>query len=729
MAVFCGVHVISSEYILAEKGRGNVVLYRHRQNLAARKSYEGDEEAQDAYSSKRAEPTAEVQRQSRLQFSHNPSPTTLYWSNLCYYIDINGKQRRLLTNVDGWVKPGTLTALMGATGAGKTTLLDALANRTFVGQITGEIIVDGHPRDIEFEKTTGYVQQQDIHHSAMTVRETLQFSALMRQPQHIPKNEKLSYVEEVIEMLEMSQVADGIVGTLGNGLDVEQRRRLSIGVELAAKPKLLFLDEPTSGLDSQTAWIICSLLRKLASQGQAILCTIHQPSVQLFEIFDRLLLIEKEGKTLYFGDVGRGARAVISYFEENGARPCQSHENPAEWMFEVTTCADNDWSRLWQDSREREGIRKDLSSMSSVAHATRHPSTRSSSAIFLAQLQLLLRRDFAEDWRTPSYLWNRLLFCCISSAVIGISCYKAPATLQGLQTQLFAIFLLSTNFSNIMQQIVPAFVRRRNLFEARERQSKTYSWQAFVLSAILTEIVWQLIAAIFAFVLFYYPIGMYAGFNGMEQARRSGLMLLLFCSFFLFTSTLSHALIAGIEHAETAVNIGQLFFYLILIFCGVLVPRSAMPGFWVFMYRISPLTYLVSAMFATAVADKPVVCSKVEILVFQPPPSSTCQEYLAPFLQYARGTLENPDSKTQCRLCPLVETNDFLDQLGMTFENSWRYLGFSMVYIVFNVLTTLFIYYLARVPKKRRLAMPARREEITSRIWTWSEGQKWSGVN
>ena len=101
---------------------------------------------------------------------------------------------------------------------------------------------------------------------------------------------------------------------------MEQRKRLTIGVELVAKPELLlFLDEPTSGLGSQTSWNILQLLRKLKSHGQAILCTIHQPSAILFENFDRLLFLAKGGKTVYFGEVGRGSRILIDYFERTGA--------------------------------------------------------------------------------------------------------------------------------------------------------------------------------------------------------------------------------------------------------------------------------------------------------------------------------------------------------------------------------------------------------------------------
>jgi ABC-type multidrug transport system ATPase subunit len=132
-------------------------------------------------------------------------------------------------------------------------------------------------------------------------------------------------------MLNMQDFAEAVVGVPGEGLNVEQRKLLTIGVELAAKPALLlFLDEPTSGLDSQSSWAIIAFLRKLADNGQAVLATIHQPSAILFQEFDRLLFLAKGGKTVYFGDVGKNSRTLLDYFESNGAEKCGENENPAE---------------------------------------------------------------------------------------------------------------------------------------------------------------------------------------------------------------------------------------------------------------------------------------------------------------------------------------------------------------------------------------------------------------
>lgn len=151
---------------------------------------------------------------------------------------------------------------------------------------------------------------------------------MVRQPKSVPTKEKYHYVEQIIQMLNMEDFAEAVVGTPGEGLNVEQRKLLTIGVELVAKPALLlFLDEPTSGLDSQSSWSICTFLRKFADNGQAVLSTIHQPSAMLFQQLDRLLFLAKGGNTVYFGEIGEQSRTMLGYFERNGARKCDPSEN------------------------------------------------------------------------------------------------------------------------------------------------------------------------------------------------------------------------------------------------------------------------------------------------------------------------------------------------------------------------------------------------------------------
>ena len=318
--------------------------------------------------------------------------------------------------------------MQGSSGAGKTTLLNVLANRVSVGIVSGvKLDKYGFQPGSDLNRMVGYAQQQDIHLATATVREALQFSALLRQPQECPDSEKRAYVEEVIDMLDMRDFSDAVIGLPGegkayfqrlrnllieSGLNVEQRKRVTIGIELAAKPQLLlFLDEPTSGLDSDTAWSVCTLLQKLAKQGQSILCTIHQPSGVLFEMFDRLLLLSK-GKSLYFGDIGVQSSSVIRYFETRGARSCERNENPAEWLLEITTDTKIDWAQSWRESDERRVVVDAITKIESTAATSASEqsliSSRQFATSFSKQLRLVTQRTLKNDWRTPSYLYSKL---------------------------------------------------------------------------------------------------------------------------------------------------------------------------------------------------------------------------------------------------------------------------------------------------------------------------------
>lgn len=187
------------------------------------------------------------------------------------------------------------------------------------------------PLPKSFQRATGFAEQMDIHEPTATVRESLRFSARLRQSSDVSIQEKYDYCEKIIDLLEMRGIAGATVGAGSAGLNPEQRKRLTIAVELASKPQLLlFLDEPTSGLDSLAAYNIVRFLRRLADAGQAILCTIHQPSAVLFEEFDDLLLLQAGGRVVYNAELGSDSRTLIDYFESNGARKCASHENPAE---------------------------------------------------------------------------------------------------------------------------------------------------------------------------------------------------------------------------------------------------------------------------------------------------------------------------------------------------------------------------------------------------------------
>ena len=710
------VYLTATEFISSAKSKGEVLVFRRGYKVPKAKStddLENNPTGRPAGYADSNDNIAIIERQTAI----------FQWKDVCYDIKIKGEPRRILDHVDGWVKPGTLTALMGVSGAGKTTLLDVLATRTTTGVISGEMLVDGTPRDASFQRKTGYAQQQDLHLATSTVREALTFSALLRQPAHVPRQEKIDYVSEVIKLLDMDEYADAVVGVPGEGLNVEQRKRLTIGVELAAKPALLlFLDEPTSGLDSQTSWAILDLLDKLKKNGQAILCTIHQPSAMLFQRFDRLLFLAKGGRTVYYGDVGTNSKILVDYFVRNGGPPCPPAANPAEWMLGVIGAApgshtDIDWHQAWRNSPEYAEVQRHLEELkverSQVNRLERTQSAqkrdekaayREFAAPFAEQFRETTIRVFQQYWRSPAYIYSKTLLCVSSALFIGFSMYNMPNTQQGLQNQMFGIFMLMTIFGQLVQQIMPHFVTQRALYEVRERPSKAYSWKAFMLSNILVELPWNSLMSVLIFFCWYYPIGLYRNAQPTDEVSYRGFQLFLFTwMFLLFTSTFTHMVIAGLESAETGGNIANLMFSLCLIFCGVLATPASFPRFWIFMYRLSPFTYLVSGLLATGLARSSVHCAPNEFIRFQPPQGSTCGQYIEAYTSALGGYMQNPEATSNCEYCAVESTDVFLNQLSSNYDDVWRNFGILWAYVIFNIFAALALYWLIRMPKKEKV--------------------------
>lgn len=282
--------------------------------------------------------------------------------------------------------------------------------------------------------------------SLRTVREALEFSALLRQPRTTPREEKLAYVDAIVDLLEMHDIVDCLIGSSGgSGLTVEARKRLTIGVELVAKPSILiFLDEPTSGLDGQSAFNIVRFLKKLSSAGQAILVTIHQPSALLFYQFDTLLLLGKGGRTMYFGDMGDGAATIKDYFARNNA-PCPPEANPAEHMIDVVGGHSNQWSKIWLDSPEHEKMMMELDRMVDQA-ANSPPGTISDNNEFAMplweQIKITTKRMNLALYRNVEYTNNKFALHTILGLFVGFSFWMVGDSVGDLKLRLFAVFNL-----------------------------------------------------------------------------------------------------------------------------------------------------------------------------------------------------------------------------------------------------------------------------------------------
>ncbi|KAF2018873.1 ABC multidrug transporter [Aaosphaeria arxii CBS 175.79] len=713
--VLCALHLIMTELVASQRSKGEVLVFRRgKMQRAKAKRQNADEETGGG-------PVVEAEKHdgsSGSGFQVEKQSSIFHWENVCYEVKIKGEPRTILDHVDGWVKPGTLTALMGVSGAGKTTLLDVLASRTTMGVITGNMFVDGRELDDSFQRQTGYCMQQDIHLSTSTVREALEFSAILRQPPEYSHQEKLAYVDQVISLLNMEEYADAVVGIPGSGLNVEQRKRLTIGVELAARPKLLlFLDEPTSGLDSQTSWSICDLMEKLTRNGQAILCTIHQPSAMLFQRFDRLLLLAKGGRTVYFGEIGRDSQILMDYFVRNGGPACPDGANPAEHMLNVIGAApgahtDIDWPTVWRSSNEYQSVQTELGRLRNLANQPSPVADSDASkyqefaAPFLTQLTAVGMRVFQQYWRTPSYIYSRLLLCVGSSIFIGFSFFDGTNTQQGLQNQMFGVFIFLFVTIQMLYQVLPMFTVQRSQYEARERQSKTYAWPTFVLSNIFVEMVLNTFVTVLCFFVWYYPIGLWRNAEPTDAvAIRGFLTFMILWATFLFASTLAHMLIAGAPGEEIASAFATLLGIMLYAFCGILAGPNDLPGFWIFMYRVNPYTYLVSSLLSTTLGRAPAHCADNEFQRFFPPSGQSCGEYLQPYMDVAGGYLrdgQTANGTEECHFCQIDNTDMFLDRIHANFENRWRDFGLLWVYVAFNIAGAMFLYWLVRVPKGKK---------------------------
>ncbi|KAF4463341.1 ATPase [Fusarium albosuccineum] len=710
--LFMGLHLLATETIASERSKGEVLVFTRKGMKKHSPKKADDEETGNAGNNQRgcgddSGEVTDVEKQT----------SVFHWRDVCYDIKIKGESRRILDHVDGWVKPGTLTALMGASGAGKTTLLDVLASRVTMGVVTGEMLVDGKMRDESFQRKTGYVQQQDLHVHTQTVREALNFSALLRQPARYTQKEKLDYVDTVISLLDMEEYSDAIIGVPGEGLNVEQRKRLTIGVELAARPQLLlFLDEPTSGLDSQTSWSICNLMEKLTKNGQAILCTIHQPSAMLFQRFDRLLLLSR-GKTIYFGDVGKNSNILVDYFVRNGGPMCPPGANPAEYMLEVIGAApgahtDIDWPEVWRASPEHTQVQEELARLvaegnAQVPEGTSRDVTEYNEFAAPSKVQFfeVTKRLFQQYWRSPGYIYSKLVLSAVTSLFIGLSFLNGKNTERGLQNQMFGILVFLTIFTQIVQQMLPDFVAQRTMYEARERPSKTYSWKSFMGSAILVEAAWNSLMAVLSFVGWYFPTGLYRNAYPTDAVDSRGVTVFLHVwMFFMFTSTFAHMIIAGLESAEVAGGLVTLIMIMIFSFCGILASPQDLPGFWIFMYRLSPFTYVVEGLMGTSMANADVGCEPNEMIRFDSPNGTTCSDYMKAYLSTAGGYINNPQAGdgAECQYCTMSDTNSFLEGMSMSFDHRWRNFEFMWAYCIFNIAAALGIYWLARVPKNKK---------------------------
>ncbi|KAE9393362.1 hypothetical protein BT96DRAFT_924054 [Gymnopus androsaceus JB14] len=659
--LFLAALFIFSEFNTTLSEDSTRTLFKRGSKAPVLAANSGDDEEKGA--SAAVEDTAE---KATIQAALNDTPAmteTFSWKSLNYVVP--------------------LTALMGESGAGKTTLLNVLAQRVSTGVVTGDMLVSGQSLPRDFQAQTGYCQQMDTHVGTDTIREALLLSAKLRQPASVPLAEKEAYVDTCLKMCGLEHMADAVVGTLG----VEHRKRTTIAVELAAKPKLLlFLDEPTSGLDSQSAWAIMDFLRSLAKNGQAILCTIHQPSAELFQVFDRLLLLRKGGQTVYFGDVGHNATTLIQYFERNGSRHCDPSENPAEFMLDVigagaTATADRDWHEVWKNTPEAKSVQDSIEQIY-VDGKNRPPVAATLHSEYatgwMNQFVQLVRRDMMFRWRNPTYLLAKLILNIFGGLFIGFTFFKAKNSQQGTQNKLFAIYMGTIISVPVANQLQVPFLNMRKVYEIRERPSRMYHWSALLTAQMVAEIPWNMLGSSLFFFCWYWTVG-------FPSSRAGYTYLLLGVIFPFYYVSFADAVAAMVPNAEIAALLFSLLFSFVLTFNGVLQPFSQL-GWWQWMYHLSPYTYVIEGLLGQAIGRQTITCATDELVTLNPPSGQTCFDYMSTYISEAGGYLTNPNATTGCEFCSTSSTDQFLEaSFNISYGHRWRNIGFLCAYVLFNI--------------------------------------------
>ncbi|KZV47395.1 pleiotropic drug resistance protein 3-like [Dorcoceras hygrometricum] len=545
-------------------------------------------------------------------------PLSITFQDVQYYVQtppamkergFTEKRLQLLSDITGAFRPGVLTALMGVSGAGKTTLLDVLAGRKTSGTIDGEIRIGGYLKvQSTFARVSGYCEQADIHSPQITVEESLIFSAWLRLQPSIDSKTKYAFVNEVLETIELDGIKDALVGMPGvTGLSTEQRKRLTIAVELVANPSIIFMDEPTTGLDARAAAIVMRAVKNVANTGRTIVCTIHQPSIDIFEAFDELVLLKSGGKMIYCGPLGRHSSKVIEYFEcVSGVPKIRDNYNPATWMLEVTSTSSEaelgiDFADIYKKSslyKNNKVLVDELGKPPAGSKDLYFPTVYSQN--WWGQFKSCLWKQYWSYWRTPSYNLTRSFHMLFSSLLFGLLFRDRGKKIDNQQS-LFTILgsmYASALFCGInnSSSVLPYVSTERMVFY-RERFAGMYTSWAFSAAQVIIEIPYLLAQAI-AFTVITYPlIGYHWTANKVFWYFYSMLTTLLYFTY------LGMMMVSITPSFPVAAILQSTFYTMFNLFAGFLIPRPQIPKWWIWFYYATPTSWSLNGMLTSQYGD------------------------------------------------------------------------------------------------------------------------------
>ncbi|KAI9667870.1 MAG: hypothetical protein M1821_000689 [Bathelium mastoideum] len=444
----------------------------------------------------------------------NDSVQSFSWEDVSVIVkDRQSKlPKQLLQSVNGIVRAGELLALMGPSGSGKTTLLNVLANREVSkgANVRHSPRVNGvRPSSRDFRKISCFVEQEDALTGALTVRETIDFAAKLSLPSSITKSERIARVNALIASFGLQNQSDTLIGTpIRKGISGGQKRRVSVASQLITSPRLLFLDEPTSGLDSASSYEVISFIKQIAKKHRLlVIASIHQPSTQTFQLFDKLLLLS-QGLTIYNGRV----EDIQQYFQSIGME-IPLYMNPAEYMIDlVNTDFALDQAKatqkilwlqdLWNKSQEARTIALEAGPMlGKQAHMSIEGSKGSPNKLLLPLT--LVHRSWIKSCRDVIAYGIRIAMYMGLAIMMGTVWLRLSTKQDNIQAFINAIFFGGAFMSFMAVAYIPAFLEDRSLY-VKERANGLYGPGSFMVANFITGIPFLFIITMLFSIIAYW---------------------------------------------------------------------------------------------------------------------------------------------------------------------------------------------------------------------------------